>query len=333
MKIVISGALGYIGGVLTSLLSSQPQHSLMLIDKLPIEVACKYNPVLQSSLKAFTFKDRSTTFKHNHCIISDLDQLDLPNIFNDVDCIIHLAANPGVQLSIKTPSIDFHQNIVQTFNILEAIRSTPSITKPRLIFSSSAAPLSGSDHLPYSENSPTIPISPYGASKSSCEAYLHAYRYAYGINSSILRFSNVYGPGSLVKTSVVSNMIRTALTSNCITVYSDGQQVRDFIYVDDIALFINWLINSREPVNLVHLSTNQPTSINKLAQYVQSSVQLLTGSTPKIFHTEALPCDARVNYASDSYLKSLKAVEFRPISLSTILSSTQYFIENLDKLS
>lgn len=171
---------------------------------------------------------------------------DLPPA-EDIETIIHLAASAGVPQSIKDPSESFVNNTTGTQAVLEHARE---VGVNRIIFASSAAA--------------SNPTSPYGASKAAGEAYMHAYRESYGIETVCLRFSNVYGPGSEEKSSVVANMIKSALSGGVINIHGDGTQTRDFIYIDDIVSAIKECINY-PVIGTLNIGTGIITSINDVA--------------------------------------------------------------------
>jgi UDP-glucose 4-epimerase len=146
------------------------------------------------------------------------------------DIIVHFAANTGVGPSVENPRADMLANVVGTFNYLEAAR----INKiPRFIFASSSAP-AGEVEPPIHEELPPHPVSPYGASKLAGEGYCSVYKRTYGVDTVMLRFGNVYGPGSVHKSSVVAKFIRCSLLGEALEIYGDGTQTRDFIYIDDL---------------------------------------------------------------------------------------------------
>ena len=117
-----------------------------------------------------------------------------------------MAANAGVEKSIKNPELDLNDNIKGTLNILEICKKNIN----KIIFSSSNAVV-GQTKKKNVESSPTNPISNYGCSKLSAEKYIQVYSYLYNIDSIILRFGNVFGPGSIDKSSVVSKMCKDAI--------------------------------------------------------------------------------------------------------------------------
>lgn len=146
------------------------------------------------------------------------------------DIIVHLAANTGVPKSVADPVLDFQVNAWGTFRMLEAARRAGA---RRFIFASSGAP-AGNATPPVTEMTVPRPISPYGASKLAGEGYCSAYAHCFGVETVALRFSNVYGPWSAHKTSVVARFLGDALRGREWEIYGDGSQTRDFLHVEDL---------------------------------------------------------------------------------------------------
>jgi UDP-glucose 4-epimerase len=147
------------------------------------------------------------------------------------DVVFHLAAGAGVVESMNDPLTNFDQNGRGTLTALEAARRADV---PRLVFSSSNAPL-GENAYPASEDKPVAPLSPYGASKATGEAYCSAFHGAYGMDAVVVRFSNAYGPRSAHKGNVIPLFIRRLRAGEELVLYGDGSQTRDFVFCEDLA--------------------------------------------------------------------------------------------------
>jgi UDP-glucose 4-epimerase len=178
-----------------------------------------------------------------------------------IDVIVHLAANTGVAPSVENPRMDCVTNVIGTFNYLEAARLCGV---PRFVFASSGAPI-GEAQPPIHEEMAPHPVSPYGASKLAGEGYCSAYFRTFGIETIALRFGNVYGPGSVHKNSVVARFVQQALIGEPLTIFGDGYQTRDFIYIDDL---IEALVLSATRPNvggqIFQIATNTETTVAEM---------------------------------------------------------------------
>jgi len=240
----------------------------------------------------------------------------------DIDAIIHLAANTHVPQSIEHPELDMTVNVLGTFNALMAAREK---NVSRFVFASSNAPL-GKQESPVSESKIPLPISPYGASKLAGEAYCSAFHASYGVDTVVLRFSNVYGPQSAHKSSVVSKFIHDSARTGEITIYGDGNQTRDLIYVGDLVDGITLALRSpNSSGELFQIGTGIETSINRLAELTAE----LFPKEIKVIHVPARRGDIYQNYSDISKARSVLGFEPKT-SLDVGLKQTyEWFVENL----
>ncbi len=148
----------------------------------------------------------------------------------------------------------------------------------RFVFSSSNAPL-GAGAYPASEDKPTAPLSPYGASKAVGEAYCSAFFGAYGLDAVAVRFSNAYGPRSAHKGNVIPVFIRRMLAGEELVVYGDGEQTRDFVFVTDLA---DGLVRAAETAGVggevFQLASGVETTLNQLV----SALGDVAGTEPRV---------------------------------------------------
>jgi len=163
-------------------------------------------------------------------IIGDLKKMeDAIKAVDGVDTVFHFAANPEVRVSTTNPEIHFNENVVATFNLLEAMRRRDV---KELVFASSSSVYGEPEQIPVSEDAPIRPASVYGASKAACENLIHAYVKLYGIKAVILRYANVVGPR--LRHGVVWDLINKLRENpNELEILGDGKQVRSYIYIDD----------------------------------------------------------------------------------------------------
>ena len=163
------------------------------------------------------------------------DEAQLPGWLGGHEVVIHLAALVPVPVSVERP-VDFAMNnVVNTVRLLEGMRKAEV---GGIVFSSSATVYGLPRNLPLREDEPLgIQSNPYGASKVSAEAFVAAYQRLYGFNATLLRYFNPYGPNELCEpeTHLIPNVVRAALAGRPIPIYWGGEQIRDFIYVEDLA--------------------------------------------------------------------------------------------------
>ncbi len=151
-----------------------------------------------------------------------------------VGVVAHLAAIVSVERSLQNPQETAEVNVGGTLNLLEAAR--PSGVR-RFLFASSAAVYGDHAQLPLQEELPPHPLSPYAASKVAGEALCHAYQAAYGLPTTVLRFFNIYGPRQDPQSpysGVISIFVGRMRQGLPPIIYGDGQQTRDFVYVEDV---------------------------------------------------------------------------------------------------
>jgi len=195
--------------------------------------------------------------------------------------IFHLAAQGEVQRSIEQPAFDATVNVVGSVNLIEAGKN---VGVDRFVFASTGGAIYGEGSridLPAAETEPTAPLCPYGLSKLAGEQYLELYRRAYGFNSVALRFANVYGPRQSPKgeAGAVAIFGELLLAGQNPTVFGDGQQTRDFIYIDDLveALLIASEAEVQGPLNL---GSGEETSILDLVNGLREAGHTLNRDGP-----------------------------------------------------
>lgn len=257
-KIIITGGCGFIGSNLIDFLTRTMNDLEILV--LDNEVLGKraYISEFDVGFVAGDIRDKET----------------LRNVFRGAEAVIHLAADTRVLDSIEDPTYNFDVNVVGTFNVLNAIKECGI---PLFVNASTGGAIIGDAVPPVHEGMVPAPISPYGASKLAVEGYCSAYGGSYGIRASSLRFSNVYGPRSFHKGSVVAAFFKNILAGRDLDVYGDGSQTRDYVFVEDIARGIAKAMETGA-TGVYQLGTGIPTSINQLIEYIRAVV----GSDAKI---------------------------------------------------
>ncbi len=174
---------------------------------------------------------RGAEFRHTDVGSPEARQLAAEGGF---DVIAHLAAQVDVRVSVADPVLDAEENLLALLNLLEGAREG---RVRRFVFSSSGGVVYGEGVPPYAEDAAKLPISPYGVSKLGAEHYLACYHTLYGLETVALRYANVYGPrqdphGEAGVVAIFCNRLRE---SRAVTIFGDGNQTRDYVYVTDVA--------------------------------------------------------------------------------------------------
>lgn len=215
MKVLVTGGAGFIGSHVNKLLLDQG-HTVTVVDNLSKGHKDLLDP------------------RVNFYQISLAEQDQLERILPGHDAVIHMASFIEVGDSVKNPVEFAENNIIGTINLLEAMKNA-NVTK--LIFSSSACVYGKPIRLPITEDDPLgEQENPYGITKVTMEQFCKLYHNLFNFNIIILRYFNPYGPGELHKpeTHAIPNFIKAILNRKPIPLYWQGEQIRDFIYIDDL---------------------------------------------------------------------------------------------------
>jgi UDP-glucose 4-epimerase len=189
------------------------------------------------------------------------DMAALKDACQGIDVVVHLAAHTRVVESISHPELNFEINAIGTMNVLRACRDAGV---KKVIFASTGGAILGEQVPPVHEGMVPRPVSPYGASKLVGEAYCSAFCGSFGLNTVALRFSNVYGPFSYHKGSVVAQFFRNLMQEEPLVIYGDGQQTRDFLYVDDLVDAVLLADKSETPGEVFQIASGRETSLTDL---------------------------------------------------------------------
>lgn len=205
-------------------------------------------------------------------IMGDLKNYeDCVKAVQDVEVVFHFAANPEVRVSTTHPRTHFNENIVATFNLLEAIRHN---NIKYLVFASSSSVYGEPKTIPVPEDAPLKPVSVYGASKLACEALIRSYSILYGIRSVVLRYANVIGPR--LRHGVVYDFIRKLLENpTTLEILGDGTQIRSFVYVSDaVVATIKVLNNTNKYFEVFNIASEDWITIKQVADIVVETMEL-----------------------------------------------------------
>lgn len=254
-NILITGGLGFIGSHLSNKLIKD--NNVTIVDNF-------------STGSLYNIKDQDN---ENLTIINqDIRTANFDELTSDIDCIFHLAAMASVPLSVIRPLECNEINVVATIRLLKSVVKN---NVDKIVFSSSSAAYGENENLPLKETSPLMPTSPYGVSKASCDYYLKSFYDTYGLNYTSLRYFNVFGPLQKADSeyaSVIPSFINSLLENKQPHIYGDGEQTRDFVFIDDI---ITANINACESDfnGVVNVASGESRSINQLYEIIKTNLR------------------------------------------------------------
>lgn len=208
-----------------------------------------------------------------------------------MDIVMHLAAHTRVVESLANPELNFEVNALGTLNVL---RASLAAGVQKFIFASTGGAILGEQPPPVHEEMVPRPISPYGASKLAGEAYCSAFCGSFGLNTVALRFSNVYGPFSYHKGSVVAQFFKNLMQQRPLVIFGDGRQTRDFLFVDDLVGALLLADEKDTPGEVFQIASGQETSIASLVELMR---QLLPGVRMELRYAEQRAGEILRNYA------------------------------------
>jgi UDP-glucuronate 4-epimerase len=260
MRYVVTGSAGFIGRhVCAELLDLG--HSVIGVDAF----TDYYDPSLKrANADGLATRPRYRGFE------LDLATDDVDGLFDDADVVIHLAGQPGVRLSW---SDFFHvyveRNVIASQRVFEAARRT---TVPRLVLASSSSVYGNAAEYPTTEESPTLPFSPYGVTKLAMEQLARAYAENWGIPVIMLRYFTVYGPGQRPDMAM-HRFIAHAASGEPVVIYGDGEQVRDFTYVSDVtAATIAASVADVPAASVFNVAGGSSSTVNEVLRLVAENV-------------------------------------------------------------
>lgn len=187
------------------------------------------------------------------------------------ELVNHHAAQASVSASVADPAFDADVNVVGTLKLLELCRVSGV---EHVVFASTGGALYGDpDRLPADEDTPIRPLSPYGCSKHAAEGYVALYARLYGLRGCCLRYANVYGPRQDPhgEAGVVAIFTHALLAGQTATIHGDGEQTRDFVFVDDVVR-ASMLAAERRTEGAFNIGTGQATNVNTLYQKLAAAV-------------------------------------------------------------
>lgn len=256
--------------------------------------------------------------------IEDSEMLSDVFLKHDIDAIINLAARAGVRYSIKNPNVYLMTNARGTLNLLELMREH-DISKMVLASSSS---LYAGQVMPFKEDLPVNnPISPYAVTKKAAEVLAYTYHYLFGLDISILRYFTVYGPAGRPDMSYF-RFIKWIDEAKELILYGNGEQKRDFTYVDDI---VNGTIKALIPIGyeIINLGDSNPHTMLEMISLIEKGL----GKKADIKYLPVQKADVDATWADIS--KAKRILDWEPkISLDEGIEKTiQWYLKNKPLIS
>lgn len=260
MHILITGGAGFIGSTLADKLLKEG-HTIIVVDN--------FNDYYDVKLKKQNVANQKrnknyTLYKGDIC-----DRKLIDKIFKkeQIDVVVHIAARAGVRPSLEDPLEYVRSNIEGTVNILENMKKHGV---KKLVFASSSSVYGNCTAEKFSEDlKVTEPISPYAATKSSCEQFIYTYSKLYGINAVCLRFFTVYGPKQRPDLAI-RKFIELIEQEKPIPVYGDGTTMRDYTFIDDIISGICAAIDyDKTPYEIINLGGGSPVTLNQMIETIE----------------------------------------------------------------
>jgi UDP-glucose 4-epimerase len=264
MNFLVTGGAGFLGVALTNRLV-RDGHQVYVIDNLNAGDPGRLDPAV-----LFTRGD-----------VADIPKL--WSLLHGVDCVYHLAARVSVAESVLYPRDYNHVNVGGTVSVMEAMRDAGV---KRVVFTSSGALYGEQAHQPLHESQTPNPDSPYGVGKLAAEYYVRTIGALWGIETVSLRIFNAYGPGQRTRPAhppVVAQFLKRAIGGGTLVILGDGEQTRDFIYVDDV---VEPLVtaSTASGVNrkVINVGSGVETSINTLV----AAIGQVVGKSPPVIYNK-----------------------------------------------
>ncbi len=267
LRVLVTGCAGFIGWKASEMLLDQG-HTVVGVDNL--------NDAYDVRLKGWRLAQLEGRPGFAFYRLDITDRAGLSPLFSEsppFDAVINLAARAGVRPSVQNPWIYFETNVTGTLNLLELCRE---YGVKKFILASTSSLYGAHNPLPFREDARTDgPLSPYAASKKAAEALCYTYHYLYGLDIVVLRYFTVYGPAGRPDMSLF-RFVQWISEGRPVTVYGDGQQSRDFTYVDDIArgtlAALSFVVTRSSCFEIINLGSDRPVVLMDAIRLVEKLV-------------------------------------------------------------
>ena len=293
-KIVITGGAGFIGSHIAES-CVKDGYEVVVVDNLDDY----YSPELKKKNIDCTLRSGDATL-----IRGDVTDIDLLRtvIDKDTEYVFHEAAQAGVRISVENPFKPNDVNVLGTLNVLQA---SLEADVERVINASSSSVYGKVEYLPFDEKHPTQPVSPYGVSKLAAEHYCRVFYEVYGLPTVSLRYFTVYGPRMRPDLAIYI-FTGKMLNNEPITIFGDGEQTRDFTYIEDIVnVNMKLLDTDKADGKVMNTGSGNRISVNDLAKNLKEII----GSSSEINYVGVQKGDARHTLADVGLAKELVGYE------------------------
>ncbi len=265
MRVLVTGGAGFIGGHLAESFV-KAGHDVTVLDNL--------DPYYDTGIKEQTIelgRAAAAESEGGYALVEgDVRNATLVDrLVGDADIVYHQSAQAGVRTSVEDPRKPNSINVDGTLNVLDAARETDL---ERVVLASSSSVYGKPEYLPYDEDHPTTPVSPYGVSKLAAEQYARVYQEVYGLPTVSLRYFTVYGP-RMRPNMAISNFVSRCINGTPPVVYGDGRQTRDFTYIDDIVDVNRQLLDDDSgDGEIANVGSTDNIDIETLAELVRDEI-------------------------------------------------------------
>jgi UDP-glucose 4-epimerase len=252
-KVLITGGAGFIASQIADALIEHGRE-VVIVDDLSHGSITNINP--KAKFYKVDIRDQN---------LDEIFAKERPQIVN------HHAARTSVTHSLSKPTDDAEVNILGALNLLQ---NCVKWGIKKIIYASSGGAIYGEPvYLPCDESHPIAPLSPYGVSKYAVELYINSYLNNFGLNHTILRYANVYGPRQIStgEAAVVAKFAHQMLMGNDISINGNGEQARDFVYVGDIVR-ANIMAMEQTKNEVYNLGTGKTISVNQIFSLLKSMI-------------------------------------------------------------
>lgn len=319
MQILVTGGAGFIGGHLAEQFA-RDGHDVIAFDN--------FEPFYALGIKEHNVEAARNAAHEGdgsyELVRGDVRDKELVSEHvEDADVVFHQAAQAGVRDSVEQPQKVNDINVSGTLNVLEAARDSDT---ERVVVASSSSVYGKPEYLPYDEEHPTTPVSPYGASKLAQEQYARVYHEVYGLPTVSLRYFTVYGP-RMRPNMAISNFVSRCLSGEPPVIYGDGTQTRDFTYVEDVVRVNETLLEAdAADGEAVNVGSTDNIEIRALAEEIRDQL----APELDLEYGERNEADAEHTHADVSKASELLGYEPTTTIREGVERFTEWYRENRD---